>query len=94
MAAARSRSVQGSSASEAAPGTTGAPSRWARLMFTLSLCALVATYLAAQVDFLRRHQPGITPVRYWLPQATHIWAPGLGATFVLAVVGLLLARRR
>jgi hypothetical protein len=90
MAAARSRS----SAPEAAPGTTGAAGRWARLTLTLALCALVITYVAAQVDFLRRHQPGITPARYWWPQATHIWMPGLAATVVLAVIGLLLARRR
>jgi hypothetical protein len=89
MAAARSRS----SAPEAAPGTPGA-GRWARVLLTLALCALVITYVAAQVDFLRRHQPGITPARYWWPQLTHIWAPGLGATVVLALVGLLLARRR
>jgi hypothetical protein len=88
MAAVRSRS----SGTTVAP--TGAAGRGARVLITLSLCTLVGTYVAAQVDFLRRHQPGIAPERYWWPQLTHVLLPGLAAAVVLALGGWLLARRR
>ena len=49
-----------------------------RVFASLALLALVGTYVAAQVDFVRRHHPGVTPARYWLPQLSQIWLPGLG----------------
>jgi hypothetical protein len=63
-----------------------------RVLATLSLLALVATYVAAQVDFLRRHKPGIPPLKYWLPQARLIWAPGLALALVCAAAAFALHR--
>ena len=65
-----------------------------RLFATLAVLALVATYVAAQVDFLRRHRPEIAPVKYWLPQARLIWAPGLGLALVCALTAFALHRWR
>ena len=49
-----------------------------RVFASLALLALVGTYVAAQVDFVRRHHPGVAPARYWLPQLSQIWAAGAG----------------
>jgi nitric oxide reductase large subunit len=68
-------------------------SRTARIAAVLAVLALAGTYLAVQVDFLRRHRVGIEPERYWLPQLTHIWLPGLGSVLVLAAVAFVLHRR-
>jgi hypothetical protein len=68
------------------------PGRAVRVLATLALLALVGSYVAAQVDFLRRHQPGIPPLRYWLPQIRTIWAPGLALAVVCAVAALILHR--
>ena len=65
-----------------------------RLFATLAVLAMVATYVAAQVDFLRRHRPEISPLKYWLPQARLIWAPGLGLALVFAVTAFALHRWR
>jgi hypothetical protein len=65
-----------------------------RLFATLAVVALVATYVAAQVDFLRRHKPGIAPLRYWLPQARLIWGPGLALALVCALTAFALHRWR
>ncbi|MGA9653265.1 MAG: hypothetical protein WBV96_05070 [Polyangia bacterium] len=59
-------------------------------MATLSL---PGTYLAAQIDFLRRHSPGIAPERYWLPHLIRIWLPGLAATLIFALAAFVLHRR-
>ena len=67
-----------------------------RVLAALSVLTLVGTYLAAQIDFLRRHTLGFPPIeprRYWLPQITHIWAPGLGAAAILALAAFVLHRR-
>jgi|SRR3954451_10163528 hypothetical protein len=67
-----------------------------RVLGALAVLTLVGTYLAAQIDFLRRHTLGFPPVepkRYWWPQVTHIWAPGLGAALVLALAAFVLHRR-
>jgi hypothetical protein len=68
------------------------PGRAVRVLATLAVLALVGSYVAAQVDFLRRHQPGIPPVRYWLPQLRTIWGPGLAAAAVCAAAALILHR--
>jgi nitric oxide reductase large subunit len=68
-----------------------------RVLAALSVLTVAGTYLAAQIDFLRRHTLGFPPVepkKYWWPQVTHIWMPGLGAALVLAVAAFLLHRRR
>lgn len=70
------------------------PSRATRVLAALSLLAAVGTYAAAQVDFVRRHRPGIAPGRYWIPQLTQIWLPGLVGAAVLAVAALVIHRRR
>lgn len=64
-----------------------------RLFAAASLLAAVGTYVAAQVDFLRRHHPGITPERYFLPQLLQIWLPGLGLALLLGAVAFVLHRR-
>jgi hypothetical protein len=63
-----------------------------RVFASLAVLALVGTYVAAQVDLVRRHQPGIAPARYWAPQLLQIWVPGLAATLVLASVAFALER--
>jgi hypothetical protein len=80
-----------------APRITERPiDRGVRLLAALAVLTLAGTYLAAQVDFLRRHTlgfPPIEPKRYWLPQVTHIWLPGLGAALVLGLAAFVLHRR-
>ena len=63
-----------------------------RVFASLALLALVGTYVAAQVDLVRRHHPGVDPVRYWLPQLSQIWLPGLAGAAVLAAVAFALER--
>jgi len=70
--------------------------RRVRVLGALSVLTVAGTYLAAQIDFLRRHTLGFPPVepkRYWWPQFTHIWVPGLGAALVLALAAFVLHRR-
>jgi hypothetical protein len=67
-----------------------------RVLAALAVLTVAGTYLAAQIDFLRRHTLGFPPVepkRYWWPQVTHIWLPGLGAALVLALAAFVLHRR-
>ena len=68
-------------------------SRWVRLLAALATLSLPGTYLAAQIDFVRRHSPGIAPAKYWLPQLTRIWLPGLAATLIFALGAFALHRR-
>jgi hypothetical protein len=63
-----------------------------RVFASLALLALVGTYVAAQVDFVRRHHPGVDPIKYWVPQVQQIWLPGLAGTAVLVVVAFALER--
>jgi len=68
-----------------------------RVLAALAVLTVAGTYLAAQVDFLRRHTMGfpvIEPKKYWWPQFTHIWLPGLGAALLLAGAAFFLHRRR
>jgi hypothetical protein len=67
-----------------------------RVLAALSVLTVAGTYLAAQVDFLRRHTLGFPPAepkKYWWPQITHIWLPGLAAALLLAGVAFVLHRR-
>jgi hypothetical protein len=68
-------------------------SRSVRLLTALATLSLPVAYLAAQIDFVRRHSPGIAPDRYWLPQVTRIWVPGLAATLIFALAAFVLHRR-
>jgi hypothetical protein len=68
-------------------------SRTVRVLAALATLALSATYLATQIDFVRRHHPGIAPAQYWIPQVSHIWLPGLAATLVFALAAFALHRR-
>jgi hypothetical protein len=63
------------------------------VLASAALLATAATFLFAQVDFARRHRIGMAPERYWWPQLTHIWLPGLGVAAGLGVVALVLHRR-
>jgi phage tail protein X len=67
--------------------------RRVRFLAALATLSLPATFLAAQIDFVRRHNPGIAPQKYWLPQATRIWLPGLAATLIFALAAFALHRR-
>jgi hypothetical protein len=75
-----------------APPRIGAP---VRALSGLAIIALSGTFLAAQIDFVRRHTMGIPPLdvrKYYLPQLTHIWIPGLAGALVLALAAALLHR--
>jgi hypothetical protein len=69
-----------------------APRRVVRVLATVAVLALVGSFVAAQVDFLRRHEPGILPARYWYPQLRNIWAPGLTLALVCAAAAFALHR--
>jgi phage tail protein X len=64
-----------------------------RLLAALATLSLPGTYLAGQIDFVRRHSPGLAPERYWLPQVLRIWLPGLAATLIFALSAFALHRR-
>jgi len=70
------------------------PSVLVRILVTLAVLCGAATYVASQIDFVRRHQPGIPPTRYWVPQLVQIWLPGAAATALFALCALWLHRRR
>jgi hypothetical protein len=69
------------------------PPRLVRLLAAGAVLCLAGTFVAAQIDFVRRHAYGISPTKYWLPQLTHIWLPGLGAALLLAAGAFALHRR-
>jgi hypothetical protein len=72
------------------------PSIAVRVLSAMAVLALAGTYLAAQIDYLRRHTVGFPPVdvrRYWLLQIKYIWVRGLGAAALLAFLAFLLHRR-
>jgi len=64
-----------------------------RLLAAMAVLAVAVTFLLAQIDFVRRNRIGITPARYWIPQLTQIWLPGLGSSIVLGALALVLHRR-
>jgi hypothetical protein len=68
--------------------------RSVRVFASLALLAMAATFLAAQIDFARRHHIGISIARYWRPQLLQIWLPGLGIAATCAVIALALHRTR
>ena len=68
-----------------------------RVLASMAVLAVAGTYLAAQIDFVRRHTLGFPPLdvrRYWLLQIKFIWVRGLGAALVLAAAAFLLHRGR
>ena len=64
-----------------------------RLLAALAVLAVAFTFLAAQIDFVRRNRIGITPERYWQPQLLRIWLPGIGLALLLLVLAFVLHRR-
>jgi hypothetical protein len=73
--------------------TPSSSQRCSRIVGSLACLASASTFLAAQIDFVRRHRFGISPEKYWLPQLSRIWIPGLGFTLVLGVFAFALHRR-
>lgn len=69
-------------------------SRGTRIFASLALLSFAATIVAAQIDFARRNRIGIAPERYWWPQLTQIWLPGIITALVLGAVAFILHRRR
>lgn len=63
------------------------------MLASLAVLAVAFTFFAAQIDFARRNRIGISPERYWWPQLTQIWLPGLGLAAVLSLAAFLLHRR-
>jgi hypothetical protein len=59
-------------------------SRSVRIAAALAIFVLCATFLAAQIDFSRRFQIGMSPTQYWIPQLRHIWLVGLIPATLLA----------
>jgi hypothetical protein len=66
--------------------------RAVRLCATVALLTIAGTYVAAQVDFLRRHHPGVAPETYWIPQLLQVWAPGLAVGTLFAAAAAILHR--
>jgi hypothetical protein len=68
-----------------------------KLLSAMSVLAVCGTYLAAQIDFVRRHTlgfPALDVRRYWFLQIKFIWVRGLGAALLLAAAAFLLHRGR
>jgi hypothetical protein len=66
-----------------------------QLLAAMAVLAVAGTYLAAQIDFVRRHTLGFPPLdvrRYWLLQIKFIWVRGLGAALLLAAIAFLIHR--
>lgn len=82
----------GEGRAEGAPGPRRA-SLAVRLLASLAVLVVAATYVAAQADLLRRHRPGIAPGVYWTPQLLQIWLPGLAAAAALGGAAFVLHRR-
>jgi len=64
-----------------------------RLLAAMAVLAVAGTYLAAQIDFVRRHTLGFPPLdvrRYWLLQIKFIWVRGLGAALLLAAIAFVI----
>jgi hypothetical protein len=83
----------GTSANHRTGYTPSRMNRRVRFLAASATLSLPGTYLAAQIDFVRRHSPGMAPERYWLPQLLHIWLPGLAATLIFALGAFALHRR-
>jgi hypothetical protein len=64
-----------------------------RILATVALLTVAATFLLAQIDFARRHRIGIAPESYWKPQLLQIWLPGLGLALLLGALAFVLHRR-
>jgi hypothetical protein len=63
-----------------------------RALSAMAVLAFAGTFLAAQIDFVRRHTMGIPPLdlrKYYLPQLTHIWMPGLAGTLLLGLLAVV-----
>ena len=83
----------GTSANHRTGYTPSRMSRRVRFLVASATLSLPGTYLASQIDFVRRHSPGMAPERYWLPQLFRIWVPGLAATLIFALCAFALHRR-
>jgi hypothetical protein len=71
------------------------PSVAVRVLSAMAVLTVAGTYVAAQIDFVRRHTLGFPPLdvrRYWLLQIKFIWVRGLGAALLLAALAVLLHR--
>ncbi|MDZ4695410.1 MAG: hypothetical protein SGI86_09680 [Deltaproteobacteria bacterium] len=64
------------------------PTKLCRVLATLSVWVLAATFLLAQIDLWRRHRPGLSPLRYLWPQATQIWLPGLSTALLIGIAAV------
>jgi hypothetical protein len=67
------------------------------VLASMAVLAVAGTYLAAQIDFVRRHTLGFPPLdvrRYWVLQLQFIWVRGLGGALLLALAAFVLHRRR
>lgn len=69
------------------------PKRVPNVLASLAILAVAFTFFAAQIDFARRNRIGISAERYWWPQLTQIWLPGLGLAVVLGLASFVLHRR-
>ena len=82
----------------AAPMTTASPiprspSRLSRVFWAAAVLALAGTFLFSQIDYFRRHHPGMDPAKYWSPHLLHIWLPGALATLICLIAAFVLERR-
>jgi hypothetical protein len=75
----------------AAPKPAG-PSWPTRIFATLAVGAVVGTFVAVQIDQVRRHFPGVDPAKYWLPQLQQVTLPGLGAGLLCGLIAFAFHR--
>jgi len=67
--------------------------RLSRVFWALTTLTFAGTFVFSQIDYLRRHQPGLDPTKYWMPQLIHIWIPGTLAATICLILAFVLERR-
>jgi hypothetical protein len=64
-----------------------------RLLASSAVVALVGTFVATEIDFIRRHRPGVSPEAFLVPQALQILAPGIGLAAAFGTCAAVAAYR-
>ena len=67
--------------------------RLSRVFWAFTVLTLAGTFVFSQIDYLRRQQPGMDPAKYWMPQLSHIWLPGILAATICLILAFVLESR-